>query len=167
MLPLSLLLSCSGMDFSSKPIEAVCDGVQQANEESVDAPFDLDGDGYFDGVNPDCLETYTRVRVDCDDTNPDVHPSVDEVCDGIDNDCDRMIDEAEAIDAVRWAPDADGDGYGDWAAAVLSCEPVDGMIPNDGDCDDTNDAIHPGAEEICDEVDDDCDQLIDEDAVCA
>jgi hypothetical protein len=68
------------------------------------------------------------------------------VCDGRDNDCDGQIDDGAG-------EDADGDGY----------------TPCQGDCDDTNPRVNPGAEEICDGVnrlDNDCDGLIDEDANC-
>lgn len=60
---------------------------------------DLDGDGF------DELE-------DCDDDNADVFPGADELCDGIDSDCDDVIDE-EAGDALNFFADADGDGFGD------------------------------------------------------
>jgi hypothetical protein len=52
---------------------------------------DMDSDGYFDLVN-DCSE------VDCDDTNPDVSPAMEEICDdGIDNNCDGLTDNEDPI----------------------------------------------------------------------
>ncbi len=90
---------------------------------------DADGDGFHDdscGFD------------DCDDTDPAVFPGADEVCNGIDDDCD--VDTDELVDM-------DGDGF-----AIC-----------DGDCDDYDAAIHPDAEEICDgEVDNDCDPATDE-----
>ncbi len=48
---------------------------------------DMDGDGYFDIEN-------TCSAIDCDDTNPNVNPAMEEVCgDGIDNNCDGHVDE--------------------------------------------------------------------------
>jgi len=76
---------------------------------------------------------------DCDDTDPTVRPGVDELCDGVDNDCDGSVP----------ADEADGDG--------------DGVRVCDGDCDDADPDTHPGATELCDGVDNDCDGTIAED----
>ena len=73
----------------------------------------------------------------------EVKPS-EEICDGVDNDCDGLINE-------ELYEDADEDGYND----LSSC-----LAPSD--CDDNNYRAHPGAEEICDGVDNDCDGEIDE-----
>lgn len=55
-------------------------------------------------------------------------------------------------------PDADEDGYGDAALAPVSaCDPPAGHVPDATDCDDLVDAVHPHAEEVCNNADDDCD----------
>ena len=98
---------------------------------------------------------------DCDDTDAAIHPAADEVCDGVDNDCDGDID-IDAIDGTTWYPDVDGDTYGDANAGVTDCTQPTGYIADGTDCDDTDPAIHPGATEYCDGVDNDCDGDTDE-----
>jgi hypothetical protein len=117
-------------------------------------PVDADGDGYDE-------------TVDCDDGDPAIHPEADEYCNGVDDDCDGEIDEDDAVDATAWLPDEDGDGYGDRNTdrARASCEPVSGHVDNATDCDDSDGSVHPGADELCNEADDDCDGEIDEDAI--
>lgn len=59
--------------------------------------------------------------------------------------------------------DGDADGYGDAANTIIDCGPVPpaGYSENDMDCDDTNAAINPGATEVCNGIDDDCDGVTD------
>ena len=117
---------------------ARCDGLLQSGEETVDSPFDSDGDGFFDAANPDCPEVYAPEDLDCDDGDPEVNPGAAELeCNGIDDDCDE-----ESEDGY----DADGDG-------VLVCD----------DCDDQDPENFPGNLEICDGLDNDCDGEIEVD----
>ncbi len=112
---------------------------------------DVDQDGYPGG--PD--------GSDCNDTDATIHPGVPEVCDGVDNDCDNVID-LDAIDRMTYYLDADGDGYGDAGSPVLACALPGGAVENQDDCDDSSAEVHPGAEEVCNEYDDDCDGAVDE-----
>ena len=86
-----------------------------------------------------------------------------EVCDGIDNDLDGLIDEDDAIDARPWYIDRDGDGYGDSAVVRLACEQPLGYADNDWDCNDESSSVYPGAREYCDSLDNDCNGLVDDD----
>jgi hypothetical protein len=95
---------------------------------------------------------------DCLDEDPDVHPGAQETCDGVDQDCDGLVDE-DAADAVVWYADEDGDGFGDPARTELACAPTEATWVTDaGDCEDTLPAVNPAADEVCDNgLDDDCD----------
>lgn len=114
---------------------------------------DMDEDGFFDIDNPCSL-------TDCDDSNGSVNPSVIEVCDGIDNNCDGQIDEGLLN---TYYADADGDGFGDINNSVQACTTPTGYVSDNTDCDDTDAAINPDADEICgDGIDNNCNDEIDE-----
>jgi hypothetical protein len=91
-----------------------------------------------------------------------------ERCNGIDDDCDGVVDEEDAEDAPSWYRDSDGDGYGDGSDAVRACQLPEGYSAHGTDCDDDDDDVHPAVEEVCDDgVDNDCDGALDTlDAQC-
>ena len=128
-------------DDCTDPVDYNCDGTV--------AYADADADGY-------------AACVECDDTNADINPDALEVCDGIDNDCDKLTDaEDDSItDANTFYADSDGDTFGDLNNTTLACERPAGHSFNSTDCDDTNDAINPNAEEVCDGADSDCDGFV-------
>ena len=102
---------------------------------------------------------------DCDDSDPAVFPGASEVCDGVDNDCDGLIDDSDddVLDPSTWYPDNDGDGFGDDYGSVEACDAPDSTwVADGGDCDDDDYSVYPGALERCDEIDNDCDGLVDE-----
>ena len=128
---------------------------------------DLDGDGYggasIDACGP--ADGFVATAGDCDDGDPDTSPDANERCNGYDDDCDGEIDEDDAIDPSLWYADEDGDGYGDAdAEPEVACD-VEGRVDETGDCDDADAAVSPIALELCDGIDQDCDDLIDEDAI--
>ncbi|MBK9729795.1 MAG: T9SS type A sorting domain-containing protein [Chitinophagaceae bacterium] len=74
---------------------------------------------------------------------------------------------AEGCNAFTVFADADNDSYGDVANTFLAtdCVVPSGYVENDLDCNDANESIHPGATEIINGIDDDCNGIVD-DVVC-
>ena len=103
-------------------------------------------------------------NTDCDDDNLTIFPGAAEICDGVDDDCDGLIDaeDGSLIDGLTGFIDGDGDGYGDTPDQSIVCELPSGVVSVDGDCDDGDAGIFPGAVELCDEIDNDCDGLVDD-----
>lgn len=125
--------------------------------------YDADGDGFGDEalVVESCSPPVRHVTTpgDCDDIDPSVHPDAAETCNERDDNCDGVGD--EALMQVFYA-DVDGDGFGDESAQVLACGVPDGHVENTADCDDTLASVNPDAAESCNEVDDNCDDQVDE-----
>lgn len=145
----------------------VCDPFghdEDCNSDTITGDPDRDGDGHIDAACWNVREDGTENRgTDCDDTRNTVHPDAPEVCNGIDDDCDGVIDEGVQLTFYR---DVDGDGYGVSDDTVLGCTAPLGYVLTPGDCDDTNRSIHPGASEVCNGIDDDCDGTIDPGCAC-
>ncbi len=135
------------------------DGVDQNCDEVDD--FDQDGDG---AQSADHLQQDGSLGDDCDDVVSDVNPGGTETCDGVDQDCDLLVDEG-ASEGTWYYEDTDKDGYGDPDTSLKTCTPLSGWVTDGTDCDPKDETIYPGAEETCDEVDQDCDSAVDEDAI--
>jgi hypothetical protein len=145
---------CDGIDND-------CDGVIDTDATDRAAWYaDTDGDGYGD-ASASTPAGYVASAADCDDTDAGVNPAATEVCDGVDNDCDGVTD-TDAVDRDTWYADSDGDGYGNPLATSTACTAPAGYVADDTDCDDSSSATHPGAAEVCDGEDNDCDGTVDE-----
>ena len=151
----------------------ICDGIDQDCDGHIDwgAPggpyyYDRDGDGFGDPTMEiqtcEAAPGYIADGSDCDDDRADISPAAPEVCDGLDNNCDGGVD-LDAEDGQLWYPDLDLDGFGA-GAPILSCGLEADRVANGADCDDTDAAVHPGAAEVCDDLDldENCNQLADD-----
>jgi len=148
----------------SEPVAGECDGGGSGQLYYPDA----DGDGHGGVAEPvtacEVPMGYASSSDDCDDGDPSVHPGAEEVCDGIDNDCEGDID-VGAVEAPTWYADADGDGFGRADTHLQACAPSFDYVADNSDCNDYHPGIYPGADEYCDGLDNDCDGVFDEDAV--
>ncbi|MBN2799393.1 MAG: hypothetical protein JXX28_09625 [Deltaproteobacteria bacterium] len=146
---------CDDLNAAAHPgAEERCDGVDNdcdgnIDNDAVDALTfyaDLDQDGYGDAGAPtaacEAPPGHVTNDADCDDTSALFHPGAAEAdcADPADYNCDGSVGYA----------DADGDG-------VPACE----------ECDDSRADVNPGAPEVCDEADNNCNGLTDEEATDA
>jgi len=131
--------------------------------------MDEDGDGYGDEHNPrhydgEAPEGCVGNAMDPNDGDPYAHPWNREICDGLDNDDDYLVDEEDddLIGALTWYQDADGDGYGSQEETMEACSQPEGYVSQPGDHDDGDPESYAGASEACDGKDNDGDGEIDE-----
>lgn len=116
--------------------------------ETPDLGFTLGG--YCYTFSDYCIYNF---QLDCNLTIP-------ESCNGMDDNCNGLID--EGVEPISSWLDADIDGYGDIANIVVSCIIPPGYINNDSDCNDSIATINPGTLEVCNLLDDNCNGSIDD-----
>ena len=149
-----------------------CDGIDNncngITDEGVTTTYYLDNDedGFGDADQPAeaCSQPqgYVLDDSDCNDIESFTYPGAIEKCDFEDNNCDGQTDESSSVDASIWYGDGDGDGYGNPNLSFLSCYPPTNYVASGDDCDDGDITIHPGATEVCDSIDNNCDSYTDE-----
>lgn len=166
-LSLVLLAACGGGTNDSTTMTDTPDAMPACTTATYYP--DVDGDGYGDMAVPmsacEAPAGYIARGGDCDDTDAKIHPGVAEVCDGKDNDCNGMTDDADPGVAPTtqhaFYKDGDGDGFGDAQHEVKACAAPSGFVENDTDCDDSDGAINPSAAEVCDGKDNNCNGMTD------
>ncbi len=126
-------------DFVDNGFDNNCDGVPGE---------DADGDG---------VASEASNGTDCRDDNANIYPGADEWCDQVDGDCDGTIDGPNPQGATVFSEDFDGDGYGNALVSAAFCEVPAGFVANDTDCNDANNLVYPGAADVADGVDHNCD----------
>lgn len=152
-----------------------CDGLIDDADADVSGRswyfMDADGDGFGNQLTAALFcfgaSGYVIDSTDCNDASPTIFPIATEICDGIDNNCNGLIDDADPtiVGQSIWYADVDGDGYGNGLVTTLSCYLPAGYTTNALDCNDLNNAIRPLVPDYCDGINNDCDLVTDEDAV--
>ncbi len=145
-LALSVLMACT-----EDPEDGDLTPTGDTGAEHTDATGEADPDADQDG-HP--------ASVDCNDDDASIHPGANELCNGIDDDCDDNIDE-DPIDGFEGYIDLDQDGYGAAGGMGTTCD-ESLLADQEGDCHDENATIHPDAPELCDGLDNDCDDEVDD-----
>ena len=126
---------------------------------------DADGDTY--GTNAGMIQAcanlpqpgFARRGGDCNDSNAQVNPGAAEACNGVDDNCNGQTD--EGVQSTFYA-NVDGDGYGNPNVTVQACTAPTGFTATPGDCDDAYATVFPGAPELCDGRDNNCNTQVDE-----
>jgi len=159
-------IQCSGACSASagSPSSEICDNKDNNCNNNIDEICDNDNDNYCEAgiTRIGTPSTCTAGGNDQNDNDPYINPGFPEICDNKDNDQDSLTDEG---------CDSDKDSYSEKPATCLgnfkdgnnivrSCSQFG--PPNNGDCNDANANINPAISEICNNIDDDCDETIDE-----
>jgi|JI61114C2RNA_FD_contig_111_112306_length_3280_multi_4_in_0_out_0_1 hypothetical protein len=163
---------CNDADGAVNPgATEVCNGIDDNCDGNIDEGLtfttyyaDADGDTYGDAASTvttcdGAPEGYVSDATDCNDADGAVNPGATEVCNGIDDNCDGNID--EGVQTTYYA-DADGDTYGDAGSTTMACSAPEGYVADATDCNDADGAVNPGATEVCNGIDDNCDGNTDE-----
>jgi hypothetical protein len=153
--------------------EEICNGVDDDCDGQTDEGFtvtyylDADGDGFGALGSPKQGTTcnpptgYVLNSTDCNDNNAAIHPGATEICNNqVDDDCDGLVDEGCGIQ--RYYNDVDKDGWGRNEGSRLSATPIPGWVLKGGDCADFDATIYPGAPELANGRDDNCNGQADE-----
>jgi len=162
--PESQVLGCTDPNASNyDPNATIDDGSCNTGGIPLTWYRDLDNDGYGNPNNTTVAVSqpsgYLSNNTDCNDNNANVNPGATEICDGLDNNCNGATDEGVTNTYYR---DNDNDGYGNASVTTQACSSPSGYVTNNTDCNDNNANVNPGATEICDGLDNNCNGATDE-----
>jgi hypothetical protein len=143
----------------------ICDGLDNDCDNDIDEGCNKDGDNYCDcgmsyifgsDLTGTCLGTNTTdalaiaTTCDCNDNNWGVNPGITEICDGLDNNCDSVVD--DSCNCVHGEVESCGSNLGQCVAGTRTCI--------SGNWDVCVGEVAP-ATETCNGLDDNCDTQID------
>nr|AYM53320.1 lipoprotein [Cystobacter fuscus] len=165
----------------------------QASKSEWFRDEDGDGEGNPQQALNQCAQPagYVNNSLDCDDKRKERYSTATELCNGVNDNCDDVIDEgfntgaacsgelgcAGKVECVTttqatckvvtstWYPDADKDSHGATGAGITLCgttPPGSYYVTSSDDCDDTKSNVYTGAPELCDTLDNNCDSQTDE-----
>ncbi len=161
---------CDGRDLPCAEVDEDGDGYSRADGDCDDTSLrvfpgsaEICGNGRdedCDGADAECLD---------DDRDDDGVPDDEDLCPDVsdvfqaDRDGDGVGDACDNCPAVRNPDQADGDGdrEGDACDGDVD-QDGDGVLGRDGDCDDSDPEVRPGAAEVCNDKDDDCNGFVDD-----
>ncbi len=162
--------SCNNLDDDCNGKVDDIDPSNKTNGVSSYYP-DKDGDTFGDNSNNitpivSCTKptnpqfSYVPNNSDCDDTNKNINPDMEEICNDKDDNCNGQADEGVLV--LTFFQDQDGDGFGNSNVLKTKCNLPAGYVSDDKDCNDTDKSINPGTSESCNGKDDNCNKQIDE-----
>ncbi|MFA9219732.1 MAG: MopE-related protein [Sediminibacterium sp.] len=126
--------------------------------------YDADGDGFGDLNFPGafCAQppSFVTNSNDCNDSNFSVNENASELCNNIDDDCDNLVD--EGFNLSNYFIDLDSDGFGNANSNIIACFQPIGYVSNATDCNDDDFIINTNAPEICNDLDENCNGLVDD-----
>jgi hypothetical protein len=143
------------------------DGVPNSGDncplKSNGGQLDTDGDGQGNVCDDDDDGDGDPDVSDCNPLDNAIHQGAQEICNGLDDDCNQIIDDEKAEGCITFYLDNDGDSFGQEAVSKCLCGPKGNFSTTKaGDCNDGEPKANPASMEVCDFVDNDCDGQVDQ-----